>query len=740
MTEMAPVSRRRFLKRTGGLVVAFNLLGSAAVLAQAPAKPKLPGSLDRYRRLDSWLRINADGTVTVFTGKVELGQGIKTALAQLAAEELDVDLKRVEMVTADTSVTPDEGVTSGSLSLLQSGNAIHQAAAEARQYLLEMAAARLGVPRDALEVADGTVRAKSGEQVTYWELLGGRYFQYEATGAAKPKTPDQYKVVATAVPRLDIPAKMTGGVSYVQDIRLPGMLHGRVVRPPSYGAKLQSLDTAGARKMPGVVKIVRDGSFLAVIAEREEQAIAAADRLRGDAKWIEPATLPDAKSVHDMMLRLPSRDYVIDDRKGTAAPGAKRVEAKYTRPYQAHASIGPSCAVARLTDAYEVWTHSQGVYPLRKSLAELLRVPEDKVRCIHKEGSGCYGHNGADDVAGDAVLLAREVPGRPVRVQWMRADENTWEPFGSAMVMKAAASLDASGNVAEWNYDVWSFTHSTRPESAGRLIAAWHLEEPFPPPPTDMIPQPAGGGDRNAIPLYDFPVSKVVHHFLPQFPLRSSAQRGLGAFGNVFALESFMDELALAAGADPVEFRLRHLKDPRGRDVVQRAADKFGWKDFKAGDGKGKGLAFARYKNQAAYSAVAMEVAVDRASGEVRLVRAVAANDSGQIINPMGITMQVEGGVIQAASWALKEQVMYDRTRIQSADWSTYPILTFPEVPDVTVELINRPGQPYLGTGETTQGPTGAAIANAVFSAVGVRVRDLPLTPDKVKRAIQAKA
>lgn len=740
MNEISPVSRRRFLKGTGGLVVSFSLAGALGdALAQAPARPPLPGSLDRFKRLDSWIRINADGTVTVFTGKVEIGQGIKTSLAQLAAEELDVELGRIEMVTADTAVTPDEGVTAGSQSLLQSGNAIRQAAAEARKYMVDMAAARLGVAADTLEVADGAVRARGGAggQVTYWELLGGRYFQYEATGAVKPKAVDQYRVVGKAVPRLDIPAKMTGGVAYVQDVRLPGMLHGRVVRPPSYGARLKSLDVGATRKMAGVVKVVRDGSFLAVIAEREEQAIAASERLRGDAKWDEPRTLPDRENIHEILRRLPTRDIVIDEKKGTAGVAAKTVTADYTRPYQAHGSIGPSCAVAQLVDGeYTIWTHSQGVYPLRKALSGFLRTAEDRIRCIHREGSGCYGHNGADDVAADAALLARALPGRPVRVQWMRADEQTWEPFGSAMAMRCDASLDAAGNVVGWNYDVWTPTHSTRPDGhAGRFIASWHVETPFAPPPGDIIPQPAGGGDRNAIPLYDFPVTKVVYRHISETPLRSSALRGLGAYANVFAIESFMDELAVAAGADPVEFRIRHLKDPRARAVIERAAEKFGWSAFKAGDGRGKGIAFARYKNSAAYTAVIMEVAVDRTSGAIRLVRAVAANDSGQMINPTGIKMQIDGGIIQAASWTLKEEVMYDRTRIQSSDWSTYPILTFPEIPEITTELIDRPGTPFLGTGEASQGPTGAAIANAVASATGLRVRDLPLTPDKIKRA-----
>ncbi len=705
MTEMSPLSRRGFLKGTGGLVVSFSLIGHA--LAQAPARPPLPGSLERYKRLDSWIRINADGTVTVFTGKVEIGQGIKTALAQIAADELDVAPGRIEMVTADTGITPDEGVTAGSLSLLQSGNAIRQAAAEARAYMVAMAAARLGVAADALQVTDGTVRMKSGSggQVSYWELLGGRFFQYEATGQVKPKTPDQYKVVGQRMPRLDIPAKMTGGVAYVQDIRLPGMLHARVVRPPSYGARLRGLDVSATQKMPGVVKVVRDGSFLAVIAHREEQAIAAADRLRGDAKWDEPRTLPDRESIYDVLRRLPTKDIVIDEKKDAGRAAAKRLEANYTRPYQSHASIGPSCAVARFADGeYTVYTHSQGVYPLRKALAELLRTPENRIRCIHREGSGCYGHNAADDVAADAALLATHVPGKPVRVQWMRQDENTWEPYGSAMAMRCAAALDAAGNIVDWTYDVWSSTHSTRPEGhGGRFVAAWHLETPMAAPPGDIIPQPSGGGDRNAIPLYDIPATKITYKHIAETPLRSSALRGLGAFANVFAIESFMDELAQAAGTDPVEFRLKHLKDPRAKAVVEKAAERFGWKDFQAGNGRGKGFAFARYKNSAAYTAVAMEVQVDRASGNIRLVRAVAANDSGQTVNPLGVVMQVEGGIIQSASWTLKEQVMYDRTRIQSSDWSTYPILTFPEIPEIIVENIDRPG--------TCSAPTGCACA-----------------------------
>jgi CO/xanthine dehydrogenase Mo-binding subunit len=389
-------------------------------------------------------------------------------------------------------------------------------------------------------------------------------------------------------------------------------------------------------------------------------------------------------------------------------------------------------------DMLTVWTHSQGVYPLRKALAEMLRMPEDRVRCIHMEGAGCYGHNGADDVAADAALAAMAFPGRPVRVQWMRDQEHAWEPFGAAMVTRARAALDASGAVAAWEYEVWSNAHSTRPPGAGNLLAAWHLATPFSQPAPAPIPQPAGGGDRNAIPLYRFSNARVVHHFIPEMPVRVSALRALGGYMNVFSIESFLDELAGAAGADPVEFRLRHLEDARARDVVRLAAEKFGWRvGERLPNGRGRGFGFARYKNLAAYTAVAAEVEVERETGRVRPVRFVAANDSGEIVNPDGVRNQIEGGIVQSASWTLLESVRFDSTRVTSRDWSTYPILRFPDLPDsVEVHLVDRPGQPFLGTGEAAQGPAAAAIANAVADAVGVRLRELPLTPERLKAAI----
>jgi len=363
----------------------------------------------------------------------------------------------------------------------------------------------------------------------------------------------------------------------------------------------------------------------------------------------------------------------------------------------------------------------------------------ERVRCVHLEGAGCYGHNGADDAAADAALLARALPERPVRVQWMREQEQVWEPYGPAMLTEAKAALDAGGNIVGWEYDVWSNTHSTRPGTAGSLMPAWHLATPFVPPEPQPIPLPEGGGDRNALPLYALPNARVVQHFIPAMPLRVSALRDLGAYMNIFSIESFIDELARSAGADPVEFRLRHLDDSRAREVVTAAAQRFGWSGYARAQGRGKGLAFARYKNLGAYLALAVEVEVERGTGRTRLVRAVAAVDSGQAVNPDGIRNQVEGGIVQASSWTLREAVSFDATRITSTDWNSYPILRFAEMPDtIAVQVIDRPGQPFLGTGEAAQGPTAAALANALADATGVRLRELPFTPERVKAAIGA--
>ncbi len=724
----------------GAIVVAFTLRPEGALAQAAP----LPGSLNTNRMLDAWIRINADGTATVFTGKVELGQGILTALAQIAAEELDLPLARLTMISGDTGRTPNEGVTAGSQSIENSGTALRLACAEARAVLIELAAKRNGWSADTLTVIDGVISAPNGNKVSYGEIAAASEAELhrEATGKVKPKPAGAHKIVGKSVPRRDIPAKVTGGVAYVQDMRLPAMLHGRVVRPERYDAKLESFDEAKIKAMPGVVAVVRDGSFLGVIAEREEQAVNARTLLTASARWSGGRDLPDPSQLFAHLKSLPSQDSVIGEKQAStpALASARILEATYTKPYMAHASIGPSCALAEFKDGkYTVWTHSQGVFPLRAELVKALKVPASMVRCVHVEGSGCYGHNGADDVALDAALLARAAPNRPVRLQWMRDDEFAWEPYGAAMIMQAKAALDAEGRIADWQYELWSNTHSTRPQSTSgaNVLAAWYLNEPQKMGPPQGIPQPAGGGDRNSIPLYDFASQRVVHHFIPEMPLRVSALRTLGAYANVFAIESFMDELALMANADPVAFRLAHLKDPRARAVIEAVAEKANWKPGEKSDGlRGRGIGFAKYKNLACYVAVVADVEVDRQSGAITVPRIYAAVDAGLIINPDGLTSQIEGGIVQSTSWTLKEEVRFDKNGIRTRDWSNYPILTMPEAPKVDIALINRPAERSLGAGEGSQGPAAAAIGNAFARATGKRLRDLPFSPAKVKAAL----
>jgi len=731
------LTRREFLAAGGALIIGFSLAPSS-LRAQKPPGPKLPGSLDANPMLDSWLRIDADGGITLFTGKAELGQGVKTALIQIAAEQLYVSPQRIRLITADTRQTPDEGYTAGSNSMKDSGTAIMNAAAQVREILIARAAERLGVPADRLKAQEGAVVADDGRRLGFGELVVDGLTKVRADGQSKLKDPAAYSVIGKSMSRVDIPAKVTGGAAYVQDLRLPGMVHARVVRPPSYGARLRELQTAAVERMPGVLKVVRDGSFVAVVAAHEYEAIQAMRALAAAARWEERATLPDQAEFYAYLQKLPA-DVIVDlDRQAGVSPGARSFEASYRRPYQMHGAIGPSCAVALFKDgALTVWTHSQGVYPLRKSIAEMLRLPEDRVQCIHVEGSGCYGHNAADDAAADAALIARAFPDRPVRVQWMREQEHQWEPYGPAMLTKVKAALDSAGNIVAWDYEVTSNTHSMRPGGAGNLLPAWHLETPFAPAAPKPIPLPEGGGDRNAIPFYRLPSVHVVHRFVPAMPVRVSALRALGAYMNVFSIESFIDELAQAAGADPVDFRLRHLDDPRARDVVSLAAARFGWASYVRAPGRGRGFAFARYKNLAAYVALALEVDVNREKGSVRVVRAVAAVDSGQAVNPDGIRNQIEGGIIQSSSWTLHEAVEFDTTAIKSADWSRYPILRFPEIPEsVDVHVIDRPGAAFLGTGEAAQGPTAAAIGNAIAYATGARMRELPFDRKRVRGAI----
>ena len=729
------LSRRSFSKGIGGIVLAFSLDPSNLLAQEA----RLPGSLNNNRMLDAWIRISSNGNATVFTGKVELGQGILTALAQIAAEELDLPLSRVRMISGDTGQTPNEGQTASSQSIENSGTALRLAAAEVRSILLELAAKRLDTTADKLSTADGMISAPDGQQIPY-SAVAAANLKREATAKIAPKPTASYKLVGKPIVRLDIPAKVTGGAAFVQDMRPPGMLHGRVVRPPRYGSTLAGINDAAVKSMPGVVAVVRDGSFLGVIAEREEQAINARAALADSAKWNLGPELPDPERIFEHLKSLPSDDSIIGIKDAPVLAGGRMFQATYTKPYLAHASLGPSCALAEIRDGkLTVWTHSQGVFPLRAELAKMLKMPQAAIRCIHVGGAGCYGHNGADDVAADAAMLARATPGRPVRLQWMRDDEFAWEPYGPAMAMQVKAALDPEGRIYTWQYELWSNSHSTRPQSTSgtNVLAAWYLAEPQKMGPPTTPPQPAGGGDRNAVPLYEFANQRVTHHFIPEMPIRVSALRALGAYANVFAIESFMDELASAIGADPIAFRLAHLKDPRARAVIEKAAVMAKWKPGQQGDGsRGRGIGFARYKNLASYVAVVATIEVDRASGRLRIPQAWAAADAGLVINPDGLIDQIEGGMIQSTSWTLFEEVQYDKDGIRSRDWRSYPILTMPDVPRVAVELLDRPNERPLGAGEVSQGPMAAAIANAFANATGRRLRSLPLSTQRVMAAL----
>ena len=653
-----------------------------------------PPALSEARRLSQRVHFERDGTVSIASGKVELGQGILTALAQIAAEELGVPLGKIRMLPASTACSPDEGVTSGSLSIQDAGKALRKACAELRALLKRTGAA------------------------SYWDLE----LTTDIPGTAPEKPAAEYLIVGTSAPRLDLPAKFAGRPSYVQDIVLPGMLHGRVVRPAFDFRKLLTVEE------PKNATLVRDGNFLGVLAEREEDAIAAAAKLRAKCTWEKAPRVPDDIPA---WLKQHVAERIISKEKAdptAAARGAKRVKASYTKPYIAHASIGPSCALARWTDGrLEVWTHSQGIYPLRADLAKVLKLDEMRITVTHVEGAGCYGHNGADDVALDAALLAREANARPVRLQWMREDEFAWEPYGAAMAFELEAALDASGSIVSWRHEFWSNGHTHRPGRAQlpTLTAAAELAKPFELSPAVNPALPAGGADRNCIPLYDFADLRIVNNYVKEMPLRSSSLRSLGAFGNVFAIESFMDECASAAGIDPIAFRSNHLKDARARAVIERLAPAFA--SFAKKENRGRGIGFAKYKTLGAYCAVLAEVEVTH---ELRVRRLLAAVDVGLAVNPDGVMNQIEGGCIQAASWTLKESY-----RPGVVGWEDYPILKFSEIPGVEVFIVKNQN-PSVGAGECAMGPTAAAIANALYDALGVRVRDLPLTPERIAAAI----
>lgn len=694
-------------------------------------KPKLPGSLHINRRLDAWLRFHAEGAVTITPGKVELGQGILTALAQIAADELDVSLARLRVQPASTPGSPNEAVTSGSLSVQESGMALRHACADARAIFLSVVAQKTGVAVEDIRVVDGAFLGPQGPIGSYWSLAGENLLDCEASPDAKPKAPSERRIAGTPAPRIDLPDKVFGRARFVHDLRLPGMLHARVVRPPARKARLLALKDG---PLPGAAVVARDGSFLAVLVDREQDAEAAAARVASRASWDAGDTLPEESALADWLRDAPGEHAVIAARDEPAADASKHVKAAFFRPFVAHASIGTSCAFACWQDgALEVWTHSQGIYNLRADLAKALRMAPERIVVHHGEGAGCYGHNGADDVALDAALAARAVPGTPVRMLWTRADELGWSPFSSAMVVEIEAGVDASGAITEWKQEVLSLGHSSRPgrNPIPTLLATEYMDQGSAIPAAINPPLAAGGGaQRNAIPAgYRIPRLSVGVKRVTTMPLRASALRGLGAPTNVLAIESTMDALATEAGIDPLEFRLRHMDDPRARDVLLRVAGMAGWHGRARREGYGMGLAYARYKNSGAYCAVVAEIA---AGATVRCTRLWIAGDVGEVINPDGAANQYEGGAIHGVSMALKEQVRFDRRRVTSDSWETYPILRFSEVPSVAVELIARPELSPLGAGEAALSPTIAAIANAIRDALGVAPRAMPFTPDNI--------
>ncbi len=704
-------------------------------MAAAP----VPVDLVDNPRLRQWVGFPSIGEVSIATGKVEIGQGVLTAMAQIAAEELDVAIERIVIRSGDTDVTPNEGYTSGSQSIQFGGVALRLACAEVRDRFLRHAAGVLDCPVAELSVRDGRIlRGGNPTDHDYWSLAATVGLDGTATGNSPYKPRSAHTIVGHSVPRSDLPAKIFGQPAFVHDMILEGMSHARVVRQPRRDARIQSVDEAAIlRKAKGPIEIVRFGDFLAVVGDDETAVETAAASAASHVVWQGVDQLNAGQQEAHWLLQQPSIDRVVGPREAIGnAHGLDRYEATYTRPHIAHASIAPSCGLAVYRDDHlTVWTHSQGVYPLRTALARALELDPAAISVRHVQGPGCYGHNGADDAAADAAVIALRMPGRPIRVRWRREEEFGFEPVGPAMVVKVRALLDPAGRPADWTAEIWSGTHSVRPGSAGEVLAAAALPNPPPLPAPADVPDAGGGGAvRNADPLYDIPTKRIIHHLVPETPVRTSALRGLGAMPNVLAIESFIDELAERTGEDPVAYRLSLLSDPRARRVVERASAMANWvPGVSAGSGRGRGIGFARYKNRAAYAAVIAEVDVNE---EIRLLKMWCAADAGLVVNPDGAINQLEGGIIQSASWVLKEQVRLEGGGVTSLDWDTYPVLRFSEVPEVFVELVNSESDVPLGVGEATAGPAAAAIANAVSHALGARLRDLPLTRDRIMAAL----
>jgi CO/xanthine dehydrogenase Mo-binding subunit len=704
----------------------------------------LPSVLADNPRLDRWLSFTTQGEVELATGRVELGQGVLTAMRQIAAEELDVAIERIMVRSGDTDRTPNEGYTAGSQSMQAGGIALRMACAEARSLFLDHAARRLNCAAADLAVRDGVfVRDGTPTPWDYWSLAQSVSLAREATGTATCKPVADYTIVGGSAARVDLPAKIFGAASFVHDMTLDGMMHARVVRQPNRGAALNFFDEAAIRRAArATVSFVRDGNFLAIVGEDETAVEATAAAAASHVRWSGVEQPSALQQEANWLLQRPSVDRMIVVPEPNSARGLQSYEATYTRGHLAHASIAPSCALALYRDGHlTVWTHCQGVYPLRAALARTLKLDPSAISVRHVQGPGCYGHNGADDAAADAAVIALRMPSRPIRVRWRRQEEFAFEPVSPAMVVKMRATLDAAGHPVDWTTEIWSGTHQGRPGGGATLLAAEALPNPPPvPAPTD-VPEAAGGGaTRNGEPLYDISTKRIVHHLVLETPRRTSALRSLGAMPNVFALESFIDELAERAKLDPVAYRLARLSDPRARRVIERAAAMANWDAAERRANRGqahraKGIGFAQYKNRAAYAAVIVELEVEKS---IRLLHAWCAADAGLVVNPDAAINQLEGGIIQSASWVLKEQVRFDSASGGPIDWESYPVLRFSEVPEIAVELVASDSDLPLGVGEATAGPTAAAIGNAVSRALGIRLRDLPLTRERIMARLLA--
>ncbi|HYB08319.1 MAG TPA: molybdopterin cofactor-binding domain-containing protein [Alphaproteobacteria bacterium] len=736
------LARRDLLKAGGALVVSVGLAGSP--LKRAFTQTVAGAEIDIGKPLapdevDSFLAIDGNGGVTIFTGKVDLGTGLRVAVRQMVAEELDIPMARIALVEGDTALTPDQGPTAGSTGITRGAVPIRQAAATARQALLRLAAETLGRSVSDLVIEDGEVRTRdAGAKVDFGKLVGGKRLSLKVDPKAPLKDPAGYKVVGKPVPRPDMPAKCTGTHIYVHDFRLPGMLHGRAIRPPAIGAKLLAIEESSIETIPGV-RVVRIQDFLGVVAEDEWAAIRASRALK--ATWSEWRGLPGNGDLARVVRESPVEEDEVVAEHGSAnatVPGAaRRFNATYFWPTQTHGSIGPSCAVADVrADGVTVWTASQATHKYRTAFAKMLDMPEEKVRLIYLDGAGCYGMNGHDDAAADAILLSKSV-GRPVRVQWMREDEHGWDPKGPPQLLDLSTALSADGDIVEWQTEMW-LPAATKGLPNIPLIApeAAGLRQP--------LGRAAGLLSQNGDPPYAASSVRVVAHWLKDTPLRPSNIRAPGKVANTFAVEGFTDELAAAAKADPLEFRLRRLSEPRGIEVLKRVAEMFAWKArpspnpnaMQGGVAVGRGIAYIHYKHAENFVAMAMEVDVDRASGEVRVQRVACAHDCGLVINPDAVRNQVEGAIVQTLSRTLHEEVTFDDARVTSVDWSSYPILTMPEVPQIDLQLIDRPNLPPMGAGEAAATPVPAALANAIFDATGARLRTAPFTAERVKAAI----